>query len=81
MQDLEKRAESFFYSFLVPPFDGATKPNPLADFLEAVRVLELIVEGLGQIIGDQPLPVGQIGAAIFRHLPTRKVAGEAIHHC
>jgi hypothetical protein len=51
-----------------------------ADLLVTVRVLELVVERLGQIVGDQPIATGQECVAILGHLPARKVAGEAVHH-
>ena len=53
--------------------------DALADLLVAVGVLELVVEGLGQVVGDEAVVVGQKFAAVLRHLPARQVAGKAIH--
>ena len=53
--------------------------HALADLLVAIGVLELIVEGLGQIVGDEPETISQKCAAVLRHLPAREIAGEAVH--
>ena len=80
MEDLEERAEGLLDALLVPAFDGTAQPQVFADLLVTVRVLDLVVERLGQIVGDQPIATGQVRVAVLGHLPTRKVASEAVHY-
>ncbi len=79
MQDLQEGADRLLDALLVAPLDGLAQANALADLLVAVGVLELVVERLGQVVGDEPVAARQEFAAVLRHLPAREVAGEAVH--
>jgi len=48
---LRKGAEGLRDALLVAAFDGTAQAQAFADLLVAVRVLELVVERLGQIVG------------------------------
>jgi hypothetical protein len=52
MEDLEEGAEGLLDALLVAAFDGAAERQAFTDLFVAVRMLELVVEGLGQIIGN-----------------------------
>ena len=72
---MRKGAEGLRDALLVAAFDGTAQAQAFADLLVAVRVLELVVERLGQIVGDQPITTGQVSVAVLGHLPAGKVAG------
>jgi hypothetical protein len=79
VQDLQEGADRLLDALLVAALDGLAQADALADLLVAVAVLELVVECLGQVVGDEAVAVGQELAAVLRHLPAGQVAGEAVH--
>jgi len=80
VKNLQERADGLFDALLVAPFDGLAESNALADLLIPVGVLELVVKSLRQVIGDEPVVVGQELAAVLGHLPTWDVRSKAVHH-
>ena len=58
VQYLQECADSFLDPFLIAPLNRFAELDALADFLVAVRVLELIMKGLCQIIGDESVIAG-----------------------
>jgi hypothetical protein len=59
VKDLQKRADGLLDALLITSLDCLAQPNALADLLVPIRVLELIVEGFGQVIGDESVIAGQ----------------------
>ena len=80
VQHLQERADGLLDAFFVAPLNGLAKSNALADFLVSVRVLELVVKGLCQVVGDEAVVTGQEIAAVLRHFPAWNVRGEPVHH-
>ncbi len=79
VQDLQQGADRLLDALFVAALDRAAEADALVDLLVPVGVLELVVEGLSQVVGDEPVVLGQELAAVLGHLPARQVAGEAVH--
>lgn len=80
MQNLEEGAHRFLDALLVTPFHVRAQADALGDFFIAVGMSEHVVEGFGQVIGDEAVIICQEIAAVLGHLPARQVAGKAIHN-
>jgi hypothetical protein len=65
VQNLQEGKDRFLDAFLVAPLNGFTKTNALGDFLVPVGVLELVVEGLGEVIRDESIAAGQELATVL----------------
>lgn len=48
--------------------------------LIAVGMLELVVEGLFQVVRDEPIAVRQKLIAVLWHFPARVIGSETVHH-
>ena len=81
MQDFEECADRFFNALFVTSLGGSTKANSFRYLFIAIAVRELVVKGLGQVIGNEAIITCQILTAILGHFPARQIARKAIQHC
>ncbi len=79
MEHLEQRGHRLLDALLVATFHGRAEADTLVDLLVAVGVAKLVVERLGQVVGDEAVVVGQEVAAVLGHLPAGQIAGKAVH--
>ena len=80
MQDLEEGAHRLLNALFISALNCGAQTHALADFLITIGVTELVMKGLGQVVGDEAIMPRQILTAVLRHLPTRHIAGQAVHH-
>src|SRR6266576_2409788 len=80
MQDLQEGTQRLLDALFISAFHRAAQTHALADFLVAIGVTELIMKGLGQVVGDEPVVIRQVLTAVLWHLPTRQIAGQPVHH-
>ena len=79
VENLQEGADRLLDALFVAAFDRRAQADAPVDLLVPVRVRELMVERLGQVVGDETVVAGQVLAAVLEHLPARQVAGEAVH--
>jgi hypothetical protein len=80
MEYFQKGADSLLDPLLITTLDGSSQVDPFIHLLVTVRVLERIMESLGQIIGDETVFAGKEFATVLRHFPSGKIAGKTIHN-
>src|SRR5690606_28265047 len=81
VKDLQEGTYGLFDALFVASLYGFTQLDALAHFLVAVGVLELIVKGLGEVIRDKAVAVGEVLATVLRHFPAGQIAGKAVLYC
>ena len=58
MENFQKSRNGFLNPFFIPPFNRRTERNAFIDLFKTVGLLELVMEGLGQVIGDEAVIAG-----------------------